>query len=83
MNNVIANLQLLIALDPLCVLQLLLYFARLTLLLGENFTLRNDNEMDRRHFKARLQIAIDNLWNFNLVVAKYATHALCTVIPIG
>ncbi|MNJ39319.1 hypothetical protein D3C77_341890 [compost metagenome] len=58
MNDIVAYFEFGITFNALGIIHAFRYFTSFTLLLGEHFSFRNDDQMHRGQLKPRLQIAL-------------------------
>ncbi|MNM78889.1 hypothetical protein D3C81_908080 [compost metagenome] len=82
-DDVIADLQLGIALDPFGIVHALADTARFTLFLGEHLAFRNDDKMCGRQFKTGLQVALQQRWLINPVILQHPPHAIHAFLRAG
>ncbi|CRF28799.1 Uncharacterised protein [Mycobacterium tuberculosis] len=83
MDDIIANLKLLVAFDAFGVLNLFVHLAGFALLLGEHFAFGNDDKMNAGQLKTGLQIPIHNLRLFYVIIGQYPLDSLHPFGPAG
>ncbi|MNI65501.1 hypothetical protein D3C73_1210130 [compost metagenome] len=83
MNDIVADFELCIALDPFGIIYAFGHLAGFTLLLREHFAFGDHRQMNRRQFKAGTQIALKERRLFNAVIIEYPADAFHPLLAAG